>query len=33
MKIVVKSSGKSKELREHILRKVLKSIEEKSSNI
>ena len=33
MKIVVKSSGKSKEVREYILRKVLKSIEEKSSHI
>lgn len=32
MKIVIKSAGKSKELKDHILKKVLKSIEE-SRNI
>lgn len=33
MKVIVKSSGKSEEVKEYILKKVLESIDEESGNL
>jgi hypothetical protein len=33
IKVIVKSSGKTDEVRNYILRKVLKTIDEESSNL